>query len=75
MTGSHEEVTMSNCGLHKPVLLTTARPSAGKGLGLVLRAMEESCRSTDAQREEKRLGNNEQLEFLGDAILEYLCRY
>lgn len=65
--GIQVKLTASNCGIRRPTLLREDWMATGRDLkGEVHRA--------EAQSEEKRLRDNEQLEFLGDALLEYICR-
>ena len=56
------KVTASNCGIRRPLV------RAGK-------SVKSETKRSGPQPEIERLRQNEQLEFLGDAALEYLCRF
>ena len=62
------EVTGSNCGARRPLVRAERKSGAGKGIKAKI-----ICAASQSERE--RLRHNEQLEFLGDAALEYLCRF
>jgi len=68
----HVRTSISNCGAMNVTFLpssTSSKPSKGmKGI------VEAVGKGLDKVDEGIRLQNNEQLEFLGDAVLEYLCR-
>ena len=65
--GEQVKLTASNCGLRRPQVQEDGRNRAGKGVKAVVR-------SPELHSEEERPRHNEQLEFLGDAVLEFLCR-
>ena len=65
--GEEIRVTASNCALHRPEGKSVGKKEGAAGIaGMVERA--------EMQSEEERMRHNEQLEFLGDATLEFLCR-
>lgn len=68
----HLRNALSNCGVRSPAFLrcSVAMP-ASKGMKELIRAVRMGEQSVD---EAQRLSHNEQLEFLGDAVLEYICR-
>lgn len=72
-TESHMRTTASNCGLRRPEPTTSSNAAPQKGLARLVSTVErlEAGKVVDA---ENRIRNNEQLEFLGDAVLEFLCR-
>lgn len=72
IAADHIRHALSNCGLRDPqFLLSPGTTVSSKG-------MKDLIRSVKMDRSEmgrmQRLQNNEQLEFLGDAVLEYICR-
>lgn len=67
----HIRNALSNCGLRSPRYIRSSAPRMPKGIKGLIEAVRSAPRGVD---ETTRLQNNEQLEFLGDAILEYLCR-
>ena len=67
----HIKNALSNGGLRWYKRLETAQ--VPKKMKALLAELERG-RDTSAD-EGQRLQNNEQLEYLGDALLEYLCRY
>ena len=60
-------IASSNCGQH--------RVEIKKADAKALTSIEEIVAYAETQPEGERLQHNEQLEFLGDAALEFLCRY
>ncbi len=69
---NHTRTALSNCGLRTPSFVRSGvAPRAAKGIKGLIEAVNTPFRESD---EENRLQNNEQLEFLGDAVLEYICR-
>ncbi len=62
--------SLSNCGLRTPFFLGAASSRGSKGMKDLIEAVKVEGEGDEAQR----LLNNEQLEFLGDAVLEYICR-
>ena len=67
----HVRNALSNCGLCGPEFLRTKTPKVSKGI----KGLQEAVKITPTDLDEvERLQNNEQLEFLGDAVLEFLCR-
>lgn len=65
--GEEVKLTASNCGLRRPQIKDDRRIGLGGD-------MKAEMRYAQSQPEEERLRHNEQLEFLGDAALEFLCR-
>ena len=65
--GEQVKLTASNCGLRRSQIKEDRKNGAGRSLKAVVR-------SPELYSEEERLRHNEQLEFLGDATLEFLCR-
>ena len=65
--GEQVKLTASNCGLRRPQIQEDRRNGAGRSVKAVVR-------SPELYSEDERLRHNEQLEFLGDAALEFLCR-
>ena len=65
--GKEIKMTASNCGLRKPRVKEDWRNGGGADV-------KETVQHAECQPEEERLRHNEQLEFLGDAALEFLCR-
>lgn len=61
------KIAASNCGLRRPQVKEDWRA----GLGGDVKAL---VHHVESQPERERLRHNEQLEFLGDAALEFLCR-
>ena len=61
-------VTSSNCALHRPRVKSLERKEGAMGISAVIEQAKK-------QSEEEQMLHNEQLEFLGDATLEFLCRY
>ena len=59
---------LANGGEERVVYFQKTRPTPSKGIKGMLEAVGR------VEEEADRLENNEQLEFLGDAVLEYLCR-
>ena len=60
-------MTSSNCALHRPEGKSIGRKEGAASIAVVVEQAER-------QSEEERMKHNEQLEFLGDATLEFLCR-
>ena len=58
----------SNCALHRPRIKSLERKEGALGISAVIEQAEK-------QSEEEKMLDNEQLEFLGDATLEFICRY
>ena len=77
MVDEQERTAQSNCGVRGPQL---ARPLAREGgsggvrKGLVALVDLDPQTSSSASSSSPFNDNNERLEFLGDAILEFLCR-
>lgn len=69
----HIRSALSNCGLRVPVFLqsTLGAGKTSKGMKELIKSVKTEFKDVD---ESQRLQNNEQLEFLGDAVLEYICR-
>lgn len=68
----HMRNALSNCGLRTPKFLRSAATSkTAKGMKDLVKAVKMGFEGVE---ESQRLQNNEQLEFLGDAVLEYICR-
>ena len=65
--GAQVKLTASNCGLRRPQIREDWAGGSGRGV-------KAEVRFAESQSEGDRLRHNEQLEFLGDATLEYLCR-
>ena len=63
---------ISNCGAQSCEFIKSSAPKLAKGMKGLIEVVKGGIDKVD---EGTRLQNNEQLEFLGDAVLEYLCRY
>ena len=68
MLGKQVNITASNCGPRRPQVNPVSKSTPGRDIKAAIQRAEE------VQSEAERLRHNEQLEFLGDAVLEYICR-
>ncbi len=70
----HARTAISNCGAKSCKFLKDLpnSPRPAKGMKGLVETVKRGIENVD---QETRLQNNEQLEFLGDAVLEYICRY
>lgn len=69
---NHLRNALSNCGLRSIEYLPLSASGRGsKGMRDLIKFAKMGLEETD---ESLRIQNNEQLEFLGDAVLEYICR-
>lgn len=71
---NHLRNALSNCGLRSIEYLSSSSSGGGKGTGGMKDLIKSARMGFEEADESLRLQNNEQLEFLGDAVLEYICR-
>ena len=69
---NHTRNSLSNCGLRAPEYLCSSKAKGAGGIKGLMKAIQDSANGIVDQSQ--RLLNNEQLEFLGDAVLEFICR-
>lgn len=71
----HLRSALSNCGLKMPEFIKSTLSSGGKATRSVMELKKAVMMDKKDVDESQRPQNNEQLEFLGDAVIEYICRY